>query len=142
MQKRIDGGPNWAKGLKMDKAMNLLFCWSKTQICFTTLDKLKRFLVFENLTSEEDFITDVLLAERFKYFITGTYRGNLYVRKLTEDKDLVHHFNMHTKAITSLAPHQSNRNLFFSASKDFSVKMWCLDVSRSSPNSEALRTNL
>lgn len=102
---------------------------------------------YHSLTSKEDYITDLIISEEFKYFITSTVFGQIYVWKLNvrstfinfdgldEEKrfqtmktkrKLIHSYTGHTKKVTSLAPH-SNNTLFISASLDNTVRIWCLD---------------
>lgn len=52
---------------------------------------------YRKLTPYEDFITDLFVSEKFKYFITSTYSGSVVVWKLSTRKDLIHTFNSHSK---------------------------------------------
>jgi WD40 repeat protein len=106
---------------------------------------------YHNLTSYEDYITDLIISEEFKYFITSTMFGQIYVWKLNirarlPDKDgkygdevdvklgknlkskskLIHSYTGHTKKVTSLVNHPIN-TIFISASLDNTVRIWCLD---------------
>lgn len=101
---------------------------------------------YTSLTSKEDYITDLIISEEFKYFITSTLFGQIYVWKLnvrstfvssdTNDesnkyknirtKKLIHSYTGHTKKVTSLANH-TNKTMFISASLDNTIRIWCLD---------------
>lgn len=102
---------------------------------------------YHSLTSKEDYITDLIISEEFKYFITSTMFGQIYVWKLnvrnnfvtSDDPDdlkkyrnmktkrkLIHSYTGHTKKVTSLTSHPNN-TMFISASLDNTVRIWCLD---------------
>lgn len=99
---------------------------------------------YHSLTSKEDYITDLIISEEYKYFITSTVFGQIYVWKLNvrstfitsnEDDDLnkyrnmktkrklIHSYTGHTKKVTSLAIHPNNVS-FLSASLDNTVRIW------------------
>ena len=82
---------------------------------------------YKNLTKYEDPITDVLLNTTYKYFITSTQQGNLFVWKYQKQKELVHQFDGHLKAVTSLQNVQGQPNAFISASIDNSIRIHSLD---------------
>lgn len=128
----------WLKGLKVDEHEGMIFLWSQEITCFNQLDTGEVVGKYHSLTSKEDYITDLIISEEFKYFITSTVFGLIYVWKLnvrttlfqTDNLDeltryknmktkrkLIHSFSGHTKKVTSLAPHPSN-TMFISASLD------------------------
>lgn len=115
------------------------------------LEDGSRIAKYNALTSYEDYITDLIISEEFKYFITSTMFGQIYVWKLNvrtkipnsegkygDDLDyrsaksvkskrkLIHSYSGHTKKVTSLVNHPIN-TLFISASLDNTVRVWCLD---------------
>ena len=137
----------WLKGLKVEEKEGMIFSWSQEVTCFNKLDTGEIVGKYHSLTSKEDYITDLIISEEFKYFITSTVFGQIYVWKLNvrsnfisfSDEDesgrfknmktkrkLIHSFTGHTKKVTSLAPHPNN-TLFISASLDSTVRIWCLD---------------
>lgn len=142
MRIRLDNKQNvnkklfWIKGLKVDeKSRNMIFVWNQEVTCFNTLDSGTCVGRYHKLTSKEDYITDLIISEEFKYFITSTIFGQIYVWKLNvrttfissdlnqdgkslkTKRKLIHSFTGHTKKVTSLANHPNN-SLFISASLD------------------------
>ena len=106
---------------------------------------------YHGLTSYETYITDLIISDEFKYFITSTMFGEIYVWKLNvrtklpnkegkygdevdsnapkvtkTKRKIIHSFSGHTKKVTSLMNH-SNKTMFISASLDNTVRIWCLD---------------
>ena len=57
---------------------------------------------YKKLTTYEDFITDCIVSEKYKYFVTSTFSGNVIVWKLQKKKEVIHAFTTHTKQVTSL----------------------------------------
>lgn len=103
---------------------------------------------YEELTSYEDYITDLIISDEFKYFITSTMFGQIYVWKLNvvskislgmgdgdyktfksnkTKRKLIHSYTGHTKKVTCLVNHPTNKTIFISASLDNTVRIWCLD---------------
>ena len=80
------------------------------------------------MTTYEDYITDLILSDEFRYFITSTYFGHIFVWKLTIHRKLIHSYGGHTKTVTSLSNHPTQPTLFISASNDNTIRIWCLDV--------------
>ncbi|CAI2378645.1 unnamed protein product [Moneuplotes crassus] len=137
----------WLKGLKVVENEGMIFSWSQEVTCFNRLDNADIVGKYHSLTSKEDYITDLIISEEFKYFITSTVFGQIYVWKLNvrgsyisfDDIDdatrfknmktkrkLIHSYSGHSKKVTSLAPHPNNTS-FISASLDNTVRVWCLD---------------
>lgn len=78
----INKGLCWIKGLKVDEAEGMIFCWSQEVTCFNLLEDGSRIAKYNALTSYEDYITDLIISDEFKYFITSTMFGQIYVWKL------------------------------------------------------------
>ncbi|CAI2378793.1 unnamed protein product [Moneuplotes crassus] len=137
----------WLKGLKVIEKEGMLFSWSQEYTCFNKLDNGEIVGKYHSLTSKENYITDLIISEEFKYFITSTVFGQIYVWKLNvrstyinfddvddavkfknlkTKKKLIHSFSGHAKKVTSLAAHPNNTS-FISASLDNTVRVWCLD---------------
>ena len=68
----------WVKGLKIDTANNLIIAWDQELVCFYLLkdylDMKQGYLVrkYSELTIKENFITDLILFNEYKSFVTGT----------------------------------------------------------------------
>jgi len=45
---------------------------------------------FKNLTTYEDYITDLIISAKFRYFIISTYFGNIIVWKLVQRNSMIH----------------------------------------------------
>ena len=120
--------PLWVKGLKVDEKEGIIFTWSQLKTCFNDISTGKLFFKYKSLTTYEDYITDLILSDEFKYFITSTYFGHIFVWKLTNHRKLIHSYGGHTKTVTSLSNHPTQPTLFISASNDNTVRIWCLDV--------------
>jgi WD40 repeat protein len=80
--------------------------WSQKHTCFNDLSTGKLIYRYNQLTSKEDYITDMILSDEYKYFITSTQFGHIYVWKLSKKKgNKIHSFVGHTKTVTSLSLH-------------------------------------
>lgn len=105
---KVEKMPLWIKGLKVSVKQNMIFSWSQLKVCFNYLDGEKGgklFTRYKKLTNYEDFITDIFVSEKYTYFITSTFTGQIIIWKLKEkkSKELIHCFNnSHTKCVTSL----------------------------------------
>ena len=68
----------WVKGLKVDVKHNLICAWDQQTVCFYALNSDNRLqqgdviYKYDELTSKENFITDILLFMDHKYFVTAT----------------------------------------------------------------------
>lgn len=108
---KLEKMPLWVKGLKVDTNLRIescqgvIFTWSQLKTCFNELANGKNLFKFKSLTTYEDYITDLILSEEFKYFITSTHFGHIFVWKLSKHRKLIHSFNGHTKIVTSLNNH-------------------------------------
>jgi len=93
--------PLWIKGLKVDVKQDIVFSWSQLKACFNDLNG-KILNRYKKLTNYEDYITDILISDMYRYFVTSTFTGNIIVWKRQKKKQLVHTFSSHTKCVTSL----------------------------------------
>lgn len=116
----------WIKGLQICERENFIITWSQLETCFNTLEDGKLLYKYKQLTSYEDFITDLIISETFNYFITSTQFGHIIVFKLDAKRKPIHYFNGHTKTVTSLCNHPIS-TMFISASNDNTIRIWCLD---------------
>jgi WD40 repeat protein len=117
---------SWIKGLKVDENEGMIFTWSQVKTNFNDINTGKIVLTYQDLTSYEDYITDLILSEPFKYFITSTFFGNIYVWKLQKERKLIHTFKGHARNVCSLMPHPTP-TMFISASLDNTIRIWCLN---------------
>jgi WD40 repeat protein len=118
--------PLWVKGLKVIEKQNLIFSWSQLKACFNDLDG-KILYRYKKLTSYEDYITDVIVSEKYKYFVSSTFSGSVIVWKLQKKKEIIHQFNSHIKCVTSLQEIPNQPTLFISASNDNTIRIFSLD---------------
>lgn len=127
----------WSKGLVIDEDNKLVISWTKSRVNFSDLSKKPGTMVSEmtNLTDADEIILDVKLFIDFRYFITSTNFGNIYVwkfhqhGKVESTKRLIHNFRTqsgHLKAVPSIMPFKQNSSLFLSASKDCTARIWSL----------------
>lgn len=79
----------------------MIFVWSQLKLSFNDLEG-RQLWKFKRLTEYEDIITDIVMLDKYKYFVTSTHQGNLLVWKLAKKKSLIHEFKSHTKKVTSL----------------------------------------
>ena len=88
--------PLWIKGLKVNTKQNVIFCWSQLKACFNDLSG-KILFRYKKLTMYEDYITDIFVSEKYRYFVTSTFGGSIIVWKLQRRKELIHTFKCHSK---------------------------------------------
>lgn len=69
---KVSKVPKWAKGLKIDEENGIIISWTSDKTCFNDIDTSKSIYRFTNLTAPEDFITDIIISELFRYFIVAT----------------------------------------------------------------------
>lgn len=68
----------WAKGLKLDLANQMIISWDQTRLAFNKLKGGEIIYSYKDMTTVENYITDVLVVKKpFKYFVTGTYSGQV-----------------------------------------------------------------
>lgn len=88
-KQKLQKMPLWIKGLKVVESQNLIFTWSQLKACINNLEG-KIVYRFKKLTTYEDYITDVLVSQKYKYFVTATFTGNVIVWKLDKKKEIIH----------------------------------------------------
>ena len=71
---KLEKMPLWIKGLKVSVKQNVIFSWSQLKQCFNDLDG-KILFRYKKLTSYEDYITDIFVSEKYRYFVTSTFTG-------------------------------------------------------------------
>ena len=120
--------PLWIKGMKVDEKEGCIYTWSQLKTCFNDLQTGANLFKFKSLTTYEDYITDLIISDEFKYFITSTYFGHIFVWKLDKRRKLIHSYSGHTKTVNSLSNHPTQSTLFISAASDCTIRIWCLDV--------------
>jgi WD40 repeat protein len=123
---KLEKMPLWIKGLKVNEKQNIIFSWSQLKACFNDLDG-KILYRYKKLTTYEDYITDLIVSEKYKYFVTSTFSGSVIVWKLQRKKEMIHSFNAHTKSVTSLQEIPDQPTLFLSASNDNTIRIFSLD---------------
>lgn len=79
------------------------------------------------MTNFEDYFTDVILNDRYNYFVTSTISGLIHVWKFYATKTLVHTFKVHASKVTSLGKHPLNSTYIVSASNDSTIKILSLE---------------
>jgi len=67
------------------------------------------------------------MSLEFKYFITATFFGHIFIWKASMHRKLIHSFNGHTRTVCSLSSHPTQSTLFISVSTDCTARIWCLD---------------
>ena len=81
---KLESMPLWIKGMKVDETEGMIFTWSQVKTCFNDLETGALVFKYKQLTKYEDYITDLIISEKFKYFITSTFFGSVFVWKLSE----------------------------------------------------------
>ena len=61
--------------MKIDEEEGLIFIWSQVKVCFNDIETGKLVFKFDRLTNFKDYVTDLIISEKFKYFITSTLSG-------------------------------------------------------------------
>ncbi len=119
----------------------MIISWDQTRLAFNKLKGGDIVFSYKDMTTADNYITDVLVIKKpFKYFVTGTYTGQVQVWKFSQKRRLINSFEgAHIKEVGSLAEYPGIRgvpgtvgdpNLFISSSLDGSVKVWSLDVTK------------
>jgi hypothetical protein len=83
---QVEKSPMWIKGLKINSSEGILYLWSQERLHFNCMKTGKLLSQYKNLTSQEDHITDILVLESYRYFVTSTQFGHLLVRKISSKK--------------------------------------------------------
>jgi len=127
---------DWAKGMKIDSKNDLIISWSQTRLAFNSLKTGQLIYQFKDITSMENHLTDVhVVMMPFKYFITGSFQGQLQVWKYSEKRRLIHSFdNAHIKEVSTIGLYPGVKGvskgddaMFMTSSTDGTVKVWSLD---------------
>jgi len=92
---RIESKEMWLKGMKVDEKEGIIYTWNQVQTCFNDIDTGKLIFKYKSLTAYEDYITDLIISEQYKYFITSSFKGQIYVWKLADERKLIHTFKNH-----------------------------------------------
>jgi WD40 repeat protein len=121
-KRTFDQVPLWTKGFKVIIEENWLVSWSQLKLTIHDLDG-KLLHKYQNLTAYEDFITDFLVSRKYKYFITSTNQGNIFVWKIGNQKEMIHHFQNQASKVTSMQPMPGQPNIFISASNDHTIRL-------------------
>ncbi len=102
---KLEKMPLWIKGLKVDDQQGIIFTWSQLKTCFNDISDGHLLFKYKSLSTYEDYITDLIISEEFKYFLTSTYFGHIFVWKLDKHRKMIHSFSGHSKTVTSLSLH-------------------------------------
>jgi hypothetical protein len=62
--------PLWVKGFKVLKENKRIFTWSEHKATFHDFDG-KLIFEYQSMFKKEDMFTDVLINNRFNYFVTS-----------------------------------------------------------------------
>lgn len=81
---------------------------------------------FRGLVEAEDCVTDVLLCEQLKCFITASNKGQIQVWKYWQNKQLLHKFEGQKGKILSLQSIDKQPDLILSGSLDSSIRILSL----------------
>ncbi len=84
-KQRIDSKDAWLKGMKVDEKEGRIYTWNQVRTFFNDLNSKDKKMIykFKGLTPYEDYITDLITSDIYKYFITSTYKGSILVWKLS-----------------------------------------------------------
>ena len=130
----------WCKGLNIDHKNGVIISWSQgasgsvVYVGFNRLSNGALISVMKDLIDTDEQILDVLVFAEYRYFLTATDEGNIYVWKYVQDgkvhatKRLIHAFQGHAKEIRMIMPFKQYPHLFLSASLDGTVRIWSLET--------------
>ena len=82
----------WIKGLNVDQKNGIIISWSQgqtgsqVQVAFHRLADGELINKMQDLIDSEEQIWDVLVFTEYRYFLTATDAGNVYVWKYIQDK--------------------------------------------------------
>ena len=138
--------------MRIDEPNKIIITWTHNMVSFNHLRGRKSVaegivsaLVYQpgdlivqirDITETDEKITDVLVFSDYRYFVTSTNEGNICVWKYEKasnsqgegTKKLIHIFQGHIKSIKSLQHFNKNSNVFLSASKDGTFKVWSIET--------------
>ena len=110
----------------------MLFAWSLKEASVYNLTDGSFYFSYHNLFSQqENVITDMLYMPKYRYIVVATELADLVVYKWAGTAQIVTDFKGINKPIRSLSRHEHRVNQFLSASIDSTIRIWCLEVSRS-----------
>ena len=126
---KVEKTPLWIKGLKVDVHQDMIFLWSNMKTNINSLEgkllfKFKK--LFKSQNNVEVNVTDMFVSKAYGYLIASASNGLIAVFKLAKNKQLMHVFDGHRKAVTSLIEVQSDPRHFLSASEDGTIRMHSL----------------
>jgi hypothetical protein len=72
----------WCKGLRVDTKSNILITWDWEVVSMNSLAHSAPLVKqFKELCDKEEKILDVLVFSEYRYFVTATTAGKIYVFK-------------------------------------------------------------
>lgn len=79
---------DWCKDLKVDVKANMMITWNWQMVSMNQLTHQALLIKqFKDLCGEEEKILDVIVFSEYRYFVTGTTTGNIYVFKYQKNND-------------------------------------------------------
>jgi WD40 repeat protein len=125
----------------VDSKNDLIISWNKWYVSFNKLSPvsdpdLRHPVVsqYKDLTDEDEKILDVIVLCEYRYFITATSEGNIFVwkyvidEKLQTTRRLIHTFAGHFKAVSCLQLLKGSPHLIVSVSVDSTARIWSIDT--------------
>ena len=82
---------------------------------------------FNNLITQDDCFTDMLIFKTKLCFVLATQQGKLSVLKLDNSASLLHEFNKANKSITKLSRHPVSKNYVLVACLDGTIRSYCIE---------------
>ena len=79
---KLQNMPIWCKGLKIDEEEGLILVWSQLYVTINDLHTGKLFHQFSDMQENKDYMTDMLLMKKYKYFLTSSQSGIVRAWKL------------------------------------------------------------
>ena len=101
----------WCKGLTVDNKAELILSWNHHEDHqYISINDTSGKLVSQHkdLTDPDEKILDILVFTDYRYFLTATSEGNIFVWKYVTKgrvetaRRLIHTFEGHFKAVTSI----------------------------------------
>jgi len=79
---------DWCKGLKVDTKANMMITWNWQMVSMNELTQQAPLIrQFKDLCGDEEKILDVIVFSEYRYFVTGTTTGNIYVFKYQKNNE-------------------------------------------------------
>ena len=82
----------WCRGLNVDQKNGIIISWSQgatgsqVQVAFHKLSDGDLINKMQDLLDSDEVVWDVLVFTEYRYFLTATDAGNVYVWKYVQDK--------------------------------------------------------